>query len=477
MSDIGKNYLYNVLTQIISFVVPLILVPYTSRTLGVDNIGIYSYMQSIVTIFSSVGRLGLNTYGQLQVSQNRDNKERLTQITWELIKLRILSSVIMIVLYVIFICSFHENTCAGLIFTFYLLADCLDIVWFFQGLEMYKYIALRTLSIRALNLILILLFIHGKNDLYRYILIMEFTLILTNLFLWTNLKKHIDYVNIFKVKGCKHIRNCLVYLIPTIANLIYNILDKTMLGYIGGSTYESGCYEQAYKIINIAQSVVLTIAATTVSRLTFYYKSNDKVEYNNLLSRSVKMMYILAFPISIGVFVNSELIVNVVLGPDYAASVRILQYLSVLLVFATFNYNIGYQVLVATENQKEYNIGVIIGGIMNFTLNIILISRFAATGATIASLAAEIIISVFFILFASRHIRTRIFFPAQLLQYLFSAILMGAGCQCLQYFFQFIHNNNQLLQLLIIIMISVILYFGILFIEGVNPIKILSNKT
>ena len=38
-----KNFIYNVLYQILILIIPLITMPYVSRTLGADGIGIYSY--------------------------------------------------------------------------------------------------------------------------------------------------------------------------------------------------------------------------------------------------------------------------------------------------------------------------------------------------------------------------------------------------------------------------------------------------
>ena len=44
-----KNYLYNVVYQILLLLVPLITVPYISRVLGPDLVGINSYTNSWMT--------------------------------------------------------------------------------------------------------------------------------------------------------------------------------------------------------------------------------------------------------------------------------------------------------------------------------------------------------------------------------------------------------------------------------------------
>ncbi|WP_322019914.1 oligosaccharide flippase family protein [Clostridium butyricum] len=47
----SKNFLYNLLYQIVTLVSPLITVPYVSRILGKEGIGIFSYTNSITQYF------------------------------------------------------------------------------------------------------------------------------------------------------------------------------------------------------------------------------------------------------------------------------------------------------------------------------------------------------------------------------------------------------------------------------------------
>lgn len=448
-------------TQFISFIVPVILVPYTSRTLGVDNIGIYSYMFSIVTIFSSIGRLGLNTYGQLLVSKNRDNKDKLSDIVSELIKLRFISSALILVLYIDFIYLFNENMEVGFLLIIYLIADAFDILWLFQGLEMFKYIALRTLLLRTLNLLLVIVFIHGDQDLYFYVIIMQVTVLVTNILLWSNVRKYVNKLHIIHAKSLKHLKYCLIYLVPTIANLVYNMLDKTMLGYIGKSTYESGCYEQAYKIITIAQTILLAIASTALPQLTYLHNNNQQNKFNNLIRTSMQVLNMLIYPMAAGLFINADLIVNVVLGTSFEGSVRILQCLSILLIFATFNYNIGNEVLISTGTQKLYNVGVICGSIINLCCNLFLIPKFAGIGAAYGSLAAELIIFMIFILFSSKIIPLSNIFNITSLKYILVTILMSIVNIFLS---KILIRINIVIKLIIIISICTVVYFGLLLI-------------
>ena len=62
--SIAKNYIYNMVYQVLILVLPLVTTPYLSRVLGAEGIGIYGYTYSIVTYFLLFGSLGVAMYGQ-----------------------------------------------------------------------------------------------------------------------------------------------------------------------------------------------------------------------------------------------------------------------------------------------------------------------------------------------------------------------------------------------------------------------------
>lgn len=77
--SVTKNYIYNLLYQILVLILPLITTPYISRVLGAENIGIYSYTISIAiaTYFVLFGSLGIALYGQREIAYNQKNKKNI----------------------------------------------------------------------------------------------------------------------------------------------------------------------------------------------------------------------------------------------------------------------------------------------------------------------------------------------------------------------------------------------------------------
>ena len=79
ITKMKKNFIYNVIYQLLILILPLITMPYVSRILGADGIGIFSYTYSIAYYFMIMAMLGLNNYGNRAIAKIRDYKEKLSK--------------------------------------------------------------------------------------------------------------------------------------------------------------------------------------------------------------------------------------------------------------------------------------------------------------------------------------------------------------------------------------------------------------
>ena len=79
-----KNLFFQFSYQFIVLVVPLIMAPYLTRTLGKEAIGIYSYTYSIAYYFVLVCMLGIVKHGQRIIASVKDDPIQLRKTFWSL---------------------------------------------------------------------------------------------------------------------------------------------------------------------------------------------------------------------------------------------------------------------------------------------------------------------------------------------------------------------------------------------------------
>lgn len=455
-ASVKKNYIYNMLYQMLIIILPIITTPYIARTLGATGNGIYSYTISIVTYFILFGSLGMNLYGQREIAYVQNDKEKRSQTFFELLILRIITlSISMLLFYFLFARS-GEYSLYYKILLLEMIASILDISWFFQGLEDFKKIVTRNFIIKIISLILIFTLIKDENDVGIYILIYSLSNLFGNLTIWLGLRKYICKPSKINIK--KHIKPMISLFIPQVAIQIYVVLDKTMIGAITGSMTEVGYYEQAQKIVKILLTVITSLSTVMMPRIAKSYaeKEFDKIKY--YMDKTFKFIYMLSLPLAFGIMAVSNNFVPLFFGEGYEKVPLIMIILSLIVVFISVSGTIGNQFLLSTKRQKEYTISVIGGAITNFILNLILIYKFKSYGAAIATLVAELIV----MLIQFIYIRKDINIKDNLLlakNYLLSSLIMLIVCIIID---KIVIDN--LIGIILQVIIGIIVYFGILFI-------------
>lgn len=387
--SIAKNYIYNLIYQMLSILLPVITTPYLSRVLGAENIGIYGYTISIVTYFILFGTLGISMYGQREIAYKAQNKKEQSKTFFEIIILRAFTLTISIITFYIIFGRSGDYAVYYRILIIQLVANLFDISWFFQGIEEFDKTVIRNLVIKMLSLVLIFVLVNKPEDLWKYFLIYVGAELIGNLTLWLYIPKYLEKISIKELKFKKHLKPTISLFIPQIAIQIYTVLDKTMIGAIMNDMEEVGYYEQAQKVVKAALTVVTALQTVMNSRIANSYVNKDEDEVKLCLEKSFNFVWILAIPMMFGLIAIAPKFVPWFYGSGYEEVIPILIATSPIIVVLGLNGVTGTQYLVQVKKQREFTVSVTVGAIVNILLNLILIQFLGVVGATVASVLAE----------------------------------------------------------------------------------------
>lgn len=387
MSNVSKNFVYNMIYQLFLFIIPFISTPYISRVLGVDNIGIYSYTYSIVSYFMLIAMLGINNHGARTIAKTQNDKELRSTTFFSIYSIQITLSVFMILLYLafVFICRSEYKlylTIQGI----FLLSSLFDINWFFFGLEKFKVTISRNIIIKTLSLIMIFVLVRNSGDLWKYCLIMSLSTLISQMYLWLFLRKEIKKVRISFSDIKENIKPCVVLFIPVIAYSIYRIMDKTILGLLA-TTSELGFYESAEKILNIPISIY-----TALGTVMLPYMSKSDFDFEKKINYSFQLCFFTVIPVLIGIFVVSRDFTIVFFGKDFLKTAYIIRLLIPSILFSSIANVIRTNYLIPKKLDKIYIYSTLFGALINLVFNLILIPPFGAFGACIGTIAAEFVV-------------------------------------------------------------------------------------
>ncbi|MDE6530801.1 MAG: oligosaccharide flippase family protein, partial [Lachnospiraceae bacterium] len=172
---------------------------------------------------------------------------------------------------------------------------------------------------------------------------------------------------------------------------VYCVLDKSMIGWITGSSYQNGCYEQAEKVARFSLSIVTSIAMVVLPRVANLFENQKKEDVLFYIYKAYRFTTFLAFPIMFGLIGVAGTFVPVFFGEGYDLVEVLMPIFSILVVAVSLAYLTGYSYLISTKQQNVYTFSVAVAAVCNLAINLILIPRIAAIGAAIASVSAEII--------------------------------------------------------------------------------------
>lgn len=392
--SIKKNYIFNLAYNFITLFAPLIVTPYISRVLGVDNIGQYSYASSIVSYFTLVAVLGTSMFGQRNIGYVQNDPELRSRTFFEVLILRATMTAITLAGYTVFFMCLApvSERVVFLIFGLNIINVAIDITWFMQGMEEFTKTATRSALFKVASIVCTFLLVKSEADLWIYVLINTGSGILGSLCMLPFLHKNV--VRVRGIKPFRDIKSILQLFIPTITTQVYTVLDKSMIGWFSDGYAENGYYEQSEKIIKIALVVVTALGAVMIPRISRLYKEGNREKIIEYLYRSYRYVWLTAIPIMLGIIAVSDTFVPVFFGAGYDKCKLLMPIFSVLAIFIGLSNVTGIQYFVPTGKQNVLTMTIAVGAIVNVAINLILIPFFGSLGACIASVIAEFCVAV-----------------------------------------------------------------------------------
>lgn len=387
-----KNYLYNLMYQILTMLLPIITIPYISRVLGAEGIGKYSLTNAYAQYFVLFGMIGLGMYCSREVAYARGDKIKLSKIFWELNFLRFITMGISIFMYILF-CIYivnTENKIISIIQGLALLSSLFDISWLFIGLENFKKVSIRNSIVKLLGTCLVFIFVKNKSQIWLYALILGGTQCIGEIIMWFDIPKEIKFFIPNKSVLIRHLSFSIKLFIPQIAINIYTMLDKVMLGNLVNEV-EVGMYDNSQRIVRVALTIVTSLATVTAPKVANLYENKQMNEISQTIYKSISFVSFLVFPMAFGLIGTCKTFIPWFYGAGFDGIDQMFYFGAWLMIPVSWASILGVQVLISIKQEKKYTIAVTSGAIINFILNIILIKKLGGVGTTIASVIAEFI--------------------------------------------------------------------------------------
>jgi O-antigen/teichoic acid export membrane protein len=405
--SLKKNLISNFILTGSTIILPLITFPYITRILSNESLGNVFFIDSFTQYFILFASLGVPFYGVREIAKRKNDQEYVSKLVIDLVSLQFILSIVYILLFFLlglFIPKLISNITLIKIGALMILANAFSIEWFYQGIENFSYITVRSLVIKVASVISILFLVQDATDSVVYYSILSGVVIANaTLNFGYFFKNYFTSFN-FKITILKHIKPLIVLFSINASLSVYVLLDSIILGFLTDSINVS-FYNIPLKLVKIFWMIIAGIGMVFVPRISALFGSERNDEIKVLMTKSISMVLLLALPFCLFCILFAKDILLIISGVKYIEASSALQVLSVIPLIIGLCNVFGTQFLLPIGKEKKILYATIIGLIVSLTINFSLIPSLKFMGSAIAAVAAEFSVCLYVYFAAKKEIK------------------------------------------------------------------------
>lgn len=394
--SIKFNFIMNAILTVSSILFPLITFPYISRVLLADGSGKVAFAISVVSYFTMFASLGVPTYGIRVCARVRDDKEKLSATVQELL---IINGITTAIIYVIFFLSlsivpkFTAQKELLVVVSFSIVLNTMGMQWLYSALERYSYITTCALCFKVLGIVLMFAFVHSPADYIIYGAISALASYGSSILNFINVRKYVSLKKTESYDFRRHMKPIFTFFCMSAAISMYSNLDMVMLGFMKTNA-DVGYYNAAIKAKTVLVSVVTSLGTVLLPRLSFYIEKGEKEAFRNTVVKAFRFVMTAGSALMLYFIIFARESILILARDSFLPAVVPMQLLMLTVLFIGLSNITGIQILTPTGRESLVLKSIVAGAVVDFVLNLVLIPKFASSGAAFATVVAEGIVLI-----------------------------------------------------------------------------------
>ncbi len=392
--ELKNKFVYQLILSGTQVLLPLISYPYITRILGPVNLGKINYVDFLGQLFIIFAAFGIPVYAIREIAVVRNDVAKRTALIQEMLLLHSLFALLAAVIFISV--TIGQWSLSPLLYTFALaniLLSAYSFEWYLQGMEAFRFAAIRTIVVRIGMLAAFFLLIKNARDYPYYSGIFTAGFLLMAVINGYKVVRDNHFVK-QPLQLRKHLRPLWHFFLTTSAISIYIYFDTILLQQLTHNEQAVGYYTTIIKLVKICLVVLLAVGSVLMPRLSFLASTGNTAAIKTHLDKSLLFIVTLGIPICAGLYLLAPEIIAVIAGEAFLPAVPVMKILALLPLAIGLSNLFCFQTLIPFNKEKIFLRSVVIGGITSVALNILLIPYLAEQGAAWANIITEIIISL-----------------------------------------------------------------------------------
>lgn len=394
-----KNFFFLGLLQIMRYFIPIIILPYITRVIGVEHFGELSVATASCFIIQVIVDYGFNYMGAREVATNKTNLEYISHLYSTITFSRcfiflVCSTVMMLLTYIV--PTLAEIRLLVFIALFPVLMSIFMPEWIYQGLEEMEFITYTHVVSRIVYVVLIFTLIKEEDDYVLYPVFNVVGLFLASLASLIILRRkniRLHFVSF------KQIRQSLLEAKDLFLNDVCSRLLTSLYSILVGnflSFKDSGIYSSCSKLIVGAHH-----GQSIINRVFYPFLARHRNKYTHYFFINLGVS---AF-IAITGFLLTPFIYTIFYPESFHEGIMVMRIMTIGLLFSGISGSLGSNYLIIRKKERIVRNVSAFTLVFGASLYTICLLKFGLIGATVGALCVTIIRCLLLAFYATREMK------------------------------------------------------------------------
>lgn len=397
----GKDLIYLMLVQGTSYIFPLISLPYLSKVLGPERLGTLGFAQVITLYFILVVDYSFNQTATKYISQNSQDKNKISRYVWNVILARVLLCLMclfLLISIIVVFTKFRTEYVIHLVSFFTVVGHVFFPVWYFQGTQQLKKVSIINFLIRLLSFIFIFILVKQKEDYFLVQVSSSIGIFVGSMIAMYMVFNQLGFIKPSLSKAWRLIRVNYIFFVTRALVSFYTYINVLLLG-LFTSDVNVGYFSVVDKLIGAVKAIYSNYSQVVFPLMSVKHQGN-KGEGEKFTIKAMILISLLMLFLGIIFFIFAKPIILTLFGPQYSSSIVLLRILALVPFIISVGNMLILEFAFLQKKKKIYLIITVLAGLVNIILSIILVPSIKQIGTSIAVLTSELIVMSGFVVFA-----------------------------------------------------------------------------
>lgn len=400
--NIGSLYLL----QGATYVIPMAVLPYLVRVLGMQTYGLVAFAQSFAQYFNIFTDYGFNYSATRSIAQNRDEVGQISRVFCCVFVVKSFLTLVGMLVLACVLLAVQRMRHDWAIYLFAYVAVIGNVLfpgWFFQGIERMRYIAIISGITKIFSAVLLFVFVHRPSDGLLAVAILSMGTVLAGVIgLVVSLRTmHLD----LQWPSWESLMICLAegwhLFVSTASISLYSNTNVFLVGLLAGDV-QTGYFSAAEKLIRAIAGLVGPINQALFPYVTSLVRESPQAALA-FITKSLKLTFVFTLVPAIAIYVLARPVALLCFGHAALGVVPVLRWIAPLPILITTSSVLGIQTMLAFGLDKQFSRILITAGVVNVIMGVPLILWLGAQGAGVSVLFAETFVALTIIVVLRRN--------------------------------------------------------------------------